>query len=445
MGKFIKDTIFTFIIRIFNLGLALGSSIIIARALGPEGKGIYSLAVLLPSLVIIFTNPGLGPATVYYVGQRKYSPKKVFGNNIIFSSLVSILASLIGLIIIFFFSNALFPNIAREYLLLALSLIPVHIFLSSILDILLAFQKIKKYNLVSFVQEVIFLFLTGLFFLGLHLGVREVIILEFISFFIACIVLFFWAKKETGEIHFGLDKFYFRRFLVYGIKVYLANVLSFLRKRLSLFLVNIYLNPLAVGFYSIASGLAEKIWLIPQSAGIVLFPRVSSETNKDRLKNFTPLVCRNVLFITFIVAILFFILSDWVIPLLYSETFLESIVPFKILLIGTVAISGSVSMANDISGRGKPMINVYLSLIVVIINIILSIILLPIFGILGAAWATTSSYIVNFILKTIVYSKISGNKITDVIFIKKSDLRFYKNFIIIFKNKYFNYSKNRTK
>ena len=40
-----------------------------------------------------------------------------------------------------------------------------------------------------------------------------------------------------------------------------------------------------------------------------------------------------------------------------------------------------------------------------------------------------------FIVKTIVYSKISGNKIKDIIFLKNSDLRLYRNILISIKNK----------
>ena len=445
MGKFTKDTIITFIARVLNLVLVLGASIVVARVLGPEGKGIYSLAILLPMLLITFTNPGIGPASVYYIGKKKYLPKEIFGNNIIFSSLVSVFAIIVGLIVIFFFSNSLFPGVEKEYLFLALSLLPFHIFLNFIIDILLGLQKFKKYNLVNLLRTFTFLILIVIFLLGFHFGTKSAIIAQAISFFLAGVPLFFWVKKETNGISFKFNKLYFRDFSLYGGKIYLANILSFLRKRVDMFLVNIFLNPLAVGLYSIAVGLAEKIWLISQSAGLVLFPRVSSETDKKKLKQFTPLVCRNILFITLIGAVLFFFLSDWIITLFYSKAFSDSILPLKILLIGTVAISGSIAMSNDIAGRGKPIINAYIGAVSVIINIILNIIWIPKFGIIGASWATAVSYTVLFIITVFVYSKISGNRIRDVIFIKKSDFRFYKNFLILFKNKYLNYSNHKTK
>lgn len=441
MGKFTKDTIFTFVIRVFNLVLATISSIIVARSLGPEGKGIYSAAVLLPPLLLAFTNPGIGSAAVYFIGRKKYSPKEVFGSHVVFSFLNSIFALLVGLIIIFFFGNKFFPNIQMSYLILGLFLTPLHIFLNSNLGILLALQKIRKYNLISFIQELIYLLAVAFLLLGMSLGIKTIIIVEFLSFFIACAVLFLWIKREAGGISFKFNKLYFRESLSYGSKIYLAGVLSFFRRRADMFFVNFFLNPTALGFYSIAVALSEKILLIAQSSGIVLFPRVASEDNKVRLKQFTPLVCRNTLFITFVVALILFIFSNFLITIFYSEVFSKSINPFKILLFGMVAISGVVALSNDISGRGKPMIPVYIGIVPITTNIILDILWIPKWGIEGAAWALLIADILLFIITVLVYSKISGNRIRDVIFIKKSDFKYYKNFLILFKNKYFNHPK----
>jgi len=444
-GKFTRDTLFTLFIRVTNIILALFSSVIVARTLGPTGKGIYALAVLLPTLLMTFSNIGIGAAAVYYIGKKKYSPKEVFGINIVYTLIISILAILAGLIIIFFFGDGIFPGIEKEYLLLALLLTPLHIFINFILGILLAIQKIKKYNLISFIQEVIYLFLVVILIWGLHLGIKTVIIIEFLSFFIACLFLFFWTLLETRGISFKIDKMHIKEISLYGIKIYLANVVSFFRKRYDMFLVNLFLNPTAVGFYSTAVGLSERILLMAQSSGIVLFPRVSSERDENRLKNFTPLVCRNTLFITLIAAIILFLSSNFVITTFYSEKFHDSIQPFNILLIGAVAVSGIVALGNDITGRGKPIINVYIGIVSIIVNIILDILLIPRFNIIGASWASVVSDIVLFIIVVIIYSKISGNKIKDIIFIKKSDFRFYKNFITLFKNKYLNYSNNQAK
>ena len=85
MGKFTIDTSITFVTRILQLLIGLGSSVIIARVLGPRGNGIYSLAILLPALLVIFGNFGIGQSSIFYVGKKKYSAKEILANNIIFS------------------------------------------------------------------------------------------------------------------------------------------------------------------------------------------------------------------------------------------------------------------------------------------------------------------------------------------------------------------------
>jgi len=83
---------------------------------------------LLPALLLVFTNFGIGSASVYYVGKKKYHPREIFGNNIFYTFFISIFAILIGLIIVFFFGGKVFPGVEQGYLLLVLSLIPFQLF-----------------------------------------------------------------------------------------------------------------------------------------------------------------------------------------------------------------------------------------------------------------------------------------------------------------------------
>lgn len=430
IGTFTKNTLITFVTRILTVIFGVGITIIIARTLGPEGQGIYSLAILLPILLITFTSFGIGIATVFYIGKKKYSPQEIFGNNIIFTILISLFTILIGLATIFFFSSKLFPGVEKEYLFLALSLIPLALFFDIISHILLGLQNFKKYNIISFLQSLLFLILVGILLLGLHFGIKAAISAQILSFLLVGVVLFLFTKKETEGIFFKLNTRYFKDAFSYGFKVHLGWIFSFLHYRVDLFLINIFINPIAVGFYYVAAKLAEGIWLISRSASVVLFPKVASETNEKSLKEFTPLVCRNSLLITLLIAVLLFVFGHWLIVLFYSKDFLESIQPFRILLIGTIAIGGRMILANDLIARGKPMLNTYIAGISVLLNIVLNILWIPKWGIAGAAWATAVSYSVMFIITVFVYNRISGNKIKDIILPKKSDLIFYKNILL---------------
>ena len=397
--------------------------------MGPEGQGLYSLIILFPSLLLIFTSFGINHASVFFIGKGKYSPKEIFGNSIILNTIISVFTILIGVIIIFLFSEKFFPGVERKYLFLSLSLIPIVLYFDLGLHILLGMQKIKKYNIISFLQSGIFLVLVGiLFFQWFTIG--SVIFAQIFSILSAGIILFFIVKKEVGGFSSTFNKNYFKESFLYGIKVHLGGIFSFLHYRIDIFLLNIFINPLAVGFYYAAAKLAEGIWVFSTSAATMLFARVSSEKDEKSLKEFTPIVCRSILLITLLIVVSLFFLSDWIITLFYSKDFLDSVRPFQILLIGTFAISGWRILSNDIAGRGKPLLNTYVIGASVIINIILNILWIPKYGITGAAWATAISYFSMLISTLFIYRKISGNKLKDIIFFQKSDFNIYKSFLL---------------
>ncbi len=434
LGNFTKNTLITFLTQGVIFVLGIGTSVIIARVLKPEGRGIYIIAILLPTILTTFTYFGISQATVFFIGKNKYSLKEILGNNIIYTILISVFTILIGFIIVSFFSSKLFPNIPKNYLFFSLAIIPFFLFFSNTLNILLGLQKFKRYNFILFLRPFIFLVLIAIFLLGFHFQITAVIIIQVFSLFVASVVLLFMAKREAGGISFKFNKDYLKDSFFYGIKTHLESIFRFLNSQIALPAINVFLNPIMVGLYSLSVGLSEKIWLISDAVGTVLFPKISSETNLKKTKEFTPIVFRNILFVITLLAIFLFLVSRWLIVFLYSPDFWESVHPFKILLIGTVAISGWEVLKNDLKGRGRPILNTYITGAASILNIVLLFILLPRFGIIGTAWATSISYIVGLIVVLIIYCRISGNRIIDMVFIKKSDLKLYKNLFIFLKN-----------
>ena len=67
-----------------------------------------------------------------------------------------------------------------------------------------------------------------------------------------------------------------------------------------MFLLAYFIDDIAVGIYSIAVMLAERIWLVSQSVSSVLFARVANLASEKERNIFTSLASRNTLFITFL-------------------------------------------------------------------------------------------------------------------------------------------------
>lgn len=426
IGNFTKNTLITLFTQTFLFVLGLGISIMIARVLGPEGKGIYSLALVFSTFLIAFSSLGIGPASVFHVGKRAFSLKDIFGNNVILAVFLSAIVIFSGLLIVFFFHDLLFPDVKREYLLLALALIPLNLFFNFAIYIILGLQNIKTYNGIYVFKNLLSIVFIGVALLVFRLGVSGAIIAEVLSFLGVSVLLFFLVRKEADGISFKFNKDYIKKTFSYGSKIYLAYIFSLLHYKVDILLIGILLNPAMVGIYTISCGLSERLYAVSDAAGMVLFPKVASEPDEKKLKEFTPLVFRTSLLITAVLSLLLFVIGPWLIVLLYSDVFLDSIKPFQILLIAAVALSGFRILEMDLRGRGKPIYIAYIAAFSFVLNILLNILLIPNFGIVGAAWATVISYTFSFLVLIVIYAKVSDNKITDIIFVKKSDIILYK-------------------
>lgn len=425
-GKFVQNTTVTFATGILSLLIGVGTSVILARVLGPEGKGIYALATLLPSLIVTFGNLGIGPATVYYVARNEFNRKEILGNNVFLSLGVGAVGIIAGLVVVFFFGETVFPGVPVAYLLLALVLVPVEIFSSYIRCVLLGAQSIKEFNYVQITQSALFLGFIALALLGLRGGASGAILAGLATWLLIDVMTFRLAMKVAGGISLRLNVSYIKQVTKYGLQAHLANILGFLNYRVDMFLVNGFLGPAAVGLYSVGVGLVEKLWLISNAAGTVLFPRVAAESEEERRKEFTPLVARTVLWMTAIGALVLIFLSGWIVHLLYSDVYLPAIGALQALLPGIVTFSAGRVLSNDVAGRGHPGLSIYTGIGAVITNVVLNIIWIPGYGIVGAAWASTVSYTVSFVMALFFYCGLSGNSWTKVIFPQRGDWTLYE-------------------
>ena len=338
----------TLVARVISIVFGFVTSILLARILGSEAFGIYSLAMLLPTIIVIFADFGISPASVYHVAQGKFSRKEIFGNNILFTIVISFAAVLFGFIVSFFFSEQLFLGVPKSYLFLALLFIPIKLFFTFIRNTLLGAQLFLDYNLLNIVPSVLFFISIVAALWVLKSGPDGALMAGIIAWLLTDIILFLRTKKAFGGVSLKRNYTYQKQAISYGLKAYLGNALQFLNYRLDMFLVNSFLNVSAVGYYSIAVLLAERLWLVSQVASTVIFPRVASETDEKKRLEFTPLVARTVFWITAFGALTLFLLSRILIVVFYSDKFLASLPPLQALLIGVIGLAVGRVLALEI-------------------------------------------------------------------------------------------------
>ncbi len=90
--SFLANVNLVFLTYVANAALAFGVAVVVARALGPEGRGVYALVLLSASIAQAFLSLGIGVAAVYELGKGSAPAARVLANTqqvVIFSAAVS--------------------------------------------------------------------------------------------------------------------------------------------------------------------------------------------------------------------------------------------------------------------------------------------------------------------------------------------------------------------
>lgn len=422
--KFIRDLFITFSTQITVVALGFGTIIVIARVLGPEGQGAYSLIILIPTLIAMVGNLGIGIANAYFGGKRKYKLPDIATNSVVAAVGFGIILATAFLVYYFVFNPSFLSDIKSAAVVIATLALPFSLLIMYFGYIFLGQNRIKEYNVVGLVQGGTILLLTLLLLLVIRKDVLSPIIAWTVGIILAATLSIGLLLRMT-RIGRQFNLSLFKQSVKFGVQGYLGNVIQFLNYRLDMLLVAILMSLEFVGYYSVAVPLAEALWYFPSAVGTVIFARTITLTTEEANKS-TPRICRNTLFLTVLAALILLFLSKYIIIIFFGTAFLPALRPLQILLPGVVALSISKVLGNEISGRGKPIINTFIAGTTLAINIPLNLLLIPKIGISGAALASTISYVASAVLSIIAFVRITGVKWTELIVLKPADFMIYR-------------------
>ena len=148
---FARSSLWTFSSRMITVAVGLIASIIIARYLGPEGRGIYGVALTIGAVLMQFGNLGLHSSNTYFSAKDERNTPYLIGNTLVFGFLLGLLVSIIG-----YFIFTTFPNIIAlptNIMYVVLAWVPVALVLLLLQNIILGRKMIREYNLIEILQS----------------------------------------------------------------------------------------------------------------------------------------------------------------------------------------------------------------------------------------------------------------------------------------------------
>ncbi len=293
-GKILaRNTILNFIGQVIPLLVGVITIPFIIRGLGIERFGLLSLAWVVLGYFTIF-DLGMGRATTKFVAEALGKGEEDQVPRLVWTAVtVQAILGIVGALVLFGITPLLVErilNIPTElvgeakftFYLLALS-VPVVLVSGSFRGVLEAAQRFELVNAVKCPTSILtfLLPLVGLL-LGFRLPGIVVLILvarfgALLTFVVMYLRIFPRSRKYSG--FFAL----FAQLFAYGGWVTVTNIIGPILVYLDRFLIGSILSMVAVTYYSAPYEAVTRLWIIPASLTMTLFPAFSTlEGTKDR-------------------------------------------------------------------------------------------------------------------------------------------------------------------
>lgn len=415
--KFSFDVGWAFLSGIIPIFIALLIKPILARWLGADGLGLYSLSLVIYGMSSLIANFGTSQSLVKYGAEYKDKKDKLY--QLIFHGFIT--SIIFGIVVggfLYGFSTTLasffnMPELAGLLPILAFGL-PFTSLFSSVIGLLNGLRQMGIYVLSLTVRSCLkALFIIPLVILGF--GVKGAILGIVLSDLSAIVLVLLYLSKYS--LHLSLQGYLqnAKKLISFGGKMFGGEATNALLNQIDTILIGYYLIAKDVGYYSAAIVITAFLGLIPGAIQRITFPAASEFWSNNNYQALNKMIDKSMKYST---CILLFIglgvgfFAREIMGLLFGPEFICAVVPLWVLLIARVIRGGTVvPIGNVIPAIGRPDVTLKLTAISAGMNVGLNILFIPRFGILGAAIATAISLISECIIFHIWLIKLLPVKI----------------------------------
>jgi O-antigen/teichoic acid export membrane protein len=367
---------------------------------------------------------GISWAGIHFIGRRRF-PLQRAASTMLTAALPLSLVAVVGIAAVYALTrHTYFREVMPSQLLLGLGLTVGMQLSSSASSILLGLNKPRLFSSLTLTQGAVNLAIQLVLALTGSLTATTAIASWVVGTVASTGLALVFVSREV-PLRLGIDGQVLKTFLGYGSQGYLANLLAFFNYRLDSLLVNGLAGIASLGYYSISVAIAETLWNLANAFSLVMFPHVSS-LDRAEANRITPIVCRNTVAVTLVGAIVMFAVSRPFILLVFGPALLASVAPLWLLLPGIVTLTPAKVISSYLSGIGKPYYSAYISGGTVILTIALDLVLIPRFGIAGAAAASSVVYTCTAVASVSIFMRESGAGLIDTLVVQTSDFARYR-------------------
>ena len=377
--------------------VGLVGSVILARWLGPNQRGVFAAIILIPTILQYCVNFGLSSATIYFTAQPDSNKNTIWCSLVLISLIQSIIGFLLGWMIVELYLQKNF--IGSIYL--------GHLYLLTVPFGLLGMyatymlQGTSHFKITNFLKCIVPIgYCIGIIWLKFQqdMSIKNLVYVQLIiQFSYLIIAVFFLYKILLTHFLFKIEYNLIRQMLTYSVKIWFGDISQLVSSRIDQFLIGAFLSNRELGIYTVAISVAGFTGIFANAVRTIMLPSVTGkESFQEKIIETLKFFKKYWIFSIFFHAI-FALSLPLVILFVFGNIYSESIIICQILVIGNFFVNAKTVLSGGVLGMGFPEILSYVEAIGMIISISLSFLLIRINGLTGISIAVSLAYFCQFI------------------------------------------------
>lgn len=397
-----KQTSMLYGSQIIVLFLGIFTGVINTRFLGPIDYGILAFVVALIGFISLFFEFGFfsAGARLLALANNEKEERSLIGGLLVITIGIALSFSL-SIFIFSFFVDSIFKTEIGGILRIISILVSIYPFQYMLQQVCQGANRIEKMSAYNVMPKIWYLIGALIVITYFKLTIFLALLLTLSGVIFATVLVIASLKPNFDNLR-GNIALIWKETKEYGFHVYLGRVASMATFDLDRMLLSYFVNTTSVGFYSLAMTLTSPMVLLPRSLATSLFKDFAQ---KDRIPK--KVIYFNFLFLLSCVIALI-LLGEYVVILLFSEKFLP-VVPLILPLAVANLFRGMIQPYNmflGAKGEGKALRNT--AFILTGSNLVGNFTLIPLYGALGAAYASLFALFINYFGHIFYYHKSLG-------------------------------------
>lgn len=407
-----------FLWQAITIAAGFVTQIILARTLGPHDKGILDFFLLVPFVTSSIAELGLLSANTYFAGKGTFGLQSLHSNSLIWSAGMGVLMFAIGIAISVLGSP--FASLTDGFFLLALTAIAPSLYYSLWSGLMYGSDETRMVYRINGIYSLLALSVYALA-VTVGLPLEWLLPLSVVLLFVRGGLSLSSIMRSRVMSSLQFDGPALRQSLLYGLALYVGLALNTLHFRVDQFLVEGMLGPTELGNYALAVRIAELLWLLDYVVVTASLYRVTAAGRKEAILA-TQRLFRLVAVLVALPSLVIGLSAPAFIPFMFGEAFRPAIRALWLLLPGIISWSLARSLSPFISYQyGKPWYNTLSAAVAFAVNMSINLVLIPRFGIAGAAAASSISYTVNFVIIAWMFFHLTKAGFTETFLPRRDD------------------------